>query len=202
MKPPPRPVCWYGKLPARGDFIGRGLPARWRSDWDGWLQRGLALAATTLEGAALRERLGAFAPWRYLALPAPGEVWCGIIAPSHDRVGRAFPLTLAERFAAPASPHDAAPTSFHEIAARLASLLDAAAQGPEALEAAIAALPPRPEQAFKPAEAWPSQPASLWWPLAAAHDAIPRAAAWPPAPVLLLELLGFQPAAHQIASAE
>ncbi|SDC52966.1 type VI secretion system protein ImpM [Variovorax sp. CF079] len=194
VKLPSRRVSWYGKLPARGDFVGRGLPPRWRGDWDGWLQRGLALAATMVDGAALRERLHAFAPWRYLALPAPGEIWCGIIVASHDRVGRAFPLTLAERFAAPASPD--------QSAARLASLLGAAAEGPEALEAAIAALPPRSEQEFKPAEAWPSQPASLWWPLAAAHDVIPRAAAWPPEPALLLELLEIQPAAHQIASAE
>lgn len=181
VKLPSRRVSWYGKLPARGDFVGRGLPARWRSDWDGWLQRGLALAATTLDGAALRERLRAFAPWRYLALPAPGEIWCGIMVASHDRVGRAFPLTLAERLPAPASPG--------ESAARLASLLGAAEEGPEALEAAIAALPPRDGQAFQPAEAWPSHPASLWWPLAAAQDGIPRLAAWPPEPALLLELL-------------
>ena len=140
-----RRVSWYGKLPARGDFVGRGLPPRWRSDWDDWLQRGLALAATTLDDAALRERLRAFAPWRYLALPAPGEIWCGIMVASHDRVGRAFPLTLAERFAGPSSPG--------ESAARLASLLGAAAEGPEALEAAIAALPPRSGQEFQPAEA-------------------------------------------------
>lgn len=194
VKLPSRRVSWYGKLPARGDFVGRGLPPRWRSDWDGWLQRGLALAATTLDGAALRERLRAFAPWRYLALPAPGEIWCGIVVPSHDRVGRAFPLTLAERFAGPASPD--------ESAARLASLLGAAAEGPEALEAAIAALPPHAGQEFEPTEAWPPQPASLWWPLAAAHDGIPRMAAWPPEPGLLLELLDIQPAAHQTASAE
>jgi type VI secretion system protein ImpM len=194
VKPQPRRVSWWGKLPARADFVGRGLPARWRSDWDGWLQRGLALAASTLEGAALRERLVAFAPWRYLALPAPGEVWCGIIVASHDRVGRAFPLTLVERFAAPPSPH--------EVAERLASLLGAAAQGPEALEAAIAALPPRSEEGFTPAQPWPPQPASLWWPLAAAHDFPPRAAAWPPEPALLLELLDIQAAPHQTASAE
>jgi type VI secretion system protein ImpM len=194
VKPQPRRISWWGKLPARADFIGRGLPARWRSDWDGWLQRGLALAAATLEGGALRERLGAFAPWRYVALPAPGEVWCGIMVPSHDRVGRTFPLTLAERFAGPAAPHEAA--------ARLASLLAAAAQGPEALEAAIAALPPRSEEEFKPAQDWPPLPASLWWPLADAHDSLPRTAAWPPEPALLLELLDIQPAPHQIASAE
>jgi type VI secretion system protein ImpM len=194
VKLPSRRVSWYGKLPARGDFVGRGLPPRWRRDWDAWLQRGLALAATALDGAALRERLGAFAPWRYLALPAPGEVWCGIITPSHDRVGRAFPLTLAERFAAPAPPH--------EIAARLASLLDAAAEGPEALEAAIAALPPRCEQDSDEAQAWPPPPASLWWPLAAARDVLPRAAAWPPEPAVLLQVLDIQPAVHQTASAE
>lgn len=194
VKLPSRRVSWYGKLPARGDFVGRGLPPRWRSDWDGWLQRGLALAATALDGPALRERLRAFAPWRYLALPAPGEIWCGIMVPSHDRVGRAFPLTLAERLAAPASPG--------ESAAQLASLLGAAAEGPEALEAAIAALPPRSGQEFQPAEAWPLEPASLWWPLAAAQDVVPRLAAWPPEPTLLLELLDIQPAVHQTASAE
>lgn len=194
VKAAPRRVGWWGKLPARGDFVGRGLPARWRSDWDGWLQRGLALAATTLEGTALRERLDAFAPWRFLALPAAGEAWCGIIAPSRDRVGRSFPLTLAERFAAPASPH--------ESAARLAALLDAAAGGPDALEAAIAALPPPSNREWQPAQAWPSQPASLWWPLAAAPGVMARAAAWPPEPALLLDLLDIQPAVHQIASAE
>jgi len=190
----PARVAWYGKLPARGDFVGRGLPRRWRCDWDDWLQRGLALAATRLEGAVLRERLLAFAPWRYLALPAPGEIWCGIMVASHDRVERAFPLTLAERLAGPASPG--------ESAARLASLLGAAAEGPEALEEAIAALPPRAGQEFQPAEAWPTQPASLWWPLDAAHDVIPRIATWPPEPALLLELLDIQSAVHQIASAE
>ena len=190
----PRRVAWYGKLPARGDFVGRGLPRRWRCEWDDWLQRGLALAATRLEGAVLRERLRAFAPWRYLALPAPGEIWCGIMVASHDRVERAFPLTLAERLGGPTSPG--------ETAALLASLLGAAAEGPEALEEAIAALPPRAGQEFQPAEAWPPQPASLWWPLDAAHDVMPRTATWPPEPALLLELLDIQSAVHQIASAE
>ena len=189
-----RRVSWYGKLPARGDFVGRGLPRRWRNDWDDWLQRGLALAAARLEGAVLRERLRAFAPWRYLALPGPDEIWCGIMVASHDRVERAFPLTLAERLDGPASPG--------ESAARLASLLGAAAEGPEALEAAIAALPPRSGEAFHPTEAWPPQPASLWWPLDAAPDVIPRTATWPPEPALLLELLDIQSAVHQIASAE
>lgn len=187
MVKPARRVGWWGKLPARGDFIGRGLPPRWRSDWDGWLQRGLALAATTLDGAALRERLGGFEPWRYLALPGPGETWCGVFVPSHDRVGRAFPLTLAERVAGPASPA--------ECAARLASLAAAAAIGPDALEAAIAGMPPCP-RAAPSAAPWPQPPASLWWPLAAGDPAAPRTAAWPPEPELLPELLGL-PSRHE-----
>jgi type VI secretion system protein ImpM len=183
-----RRVGWYGKLPQRGDFLGRGLPARWRGEWDGWLQRGLALATAMPDGAAWRERLDGFAPWRYLALPAPGEAWCGVLAPSRDRVGRSFPLTLVERLSAPASPPD--------CAARLASLLDAATQGPDVLEAAIAALPAPVAHEDAPGGPWPGPPCSLWWPLAAAHDAAPLAAAWPPEPALLLDLLGLrQPAA-------
>lgn len=192
-----RRVGWWGKLPARGDFVGRGLPPRWRSDWDDWLQRGLVLASAELDGAALRARLAGFAPWRYLALPASGEIWCGILVPSHDRVGRAFPLTLAERCGAPAAPASPA-----ECAARLARLQAAAAQGPEALESAIAALSAPHEQDGPHAQAWPAPPASLWWPLAAGDEAMPLRAAWPPQPALLLDLLGIQPAAHQIASAE
>ena len=182
----PRRIGWWGKLPARGDFVGRGLPPRWRADWDDWLQRGLGLAAAALEGDALRERLAGFAPWRYVALPARGEAWCGIVVPSHDRVGRAFPLTLAERVTAPASPAS--------CAARLVSLLDAVAEGPDALEAAIALLPPRPRHDAARA-AWPAPPASLWWPMAATDDADAVVAGWPPSPALLLELLGLaQPA--------
>jgi type VI secretion system protein ImpM len=181
VKQPERRIAWWGKLPARGDFIGRGLPPRWRREWEDWLQRGLGLAAATRDADALRERLHAFAPWRYLVLAQPGETWCGILVPSHDRVARAYPLTLAERFTGPASPCD--------CAARLASLRPAAAQGPEALEAAIATLPPRPARAFEPAEPWPLPPCSLWWPLAAGDDELAMISAWPPEPPLLLELL-------------
>jgi type VI secretion system protein ImpM len=184
VKPPPRRVSWWGKLPARGDFVGRGLPAHWRRDWETWLQRGLALAATTFGAAALREHLRAFAPWRYVVLDEPGAIWCGILVPSHDRVARAYPLTLAERLPAPASPV--------ETAARLASLLEAVAQGPETLEAAIAALPSRERRAFEPAEPWPLAPSSLWWPLAAPDDELPLVATWPPAPALLVELLAMR----------
>lgn len=188
----PRRVCWWGKLPARGDFIGRGLPPRWRADWDAWLQRGLALAADAVPADVLRQRLGAFDPWRYVALPTTGDLWCGVLVPSHDRSGRVFPLTLVERLAAPCSPS--------AVAARLAPLLPAAQAGPDALEAAIAALPhPDLPRSSQP---WPRHPAGLWWPLSAQGDANPRVSDWPPEPALLLDLLAIQSGSQQIASAE
>ena len=178
-----RRVSWWGKLPARGDFVGRGLPPRWRADWDAWLQRGLALASMRMDNGALRERLAGFAPWRFLAQPASGEAWCGIVVASRDRVGRAFPLTLVE--------HLGKGGSAHESALRLASLLEAAAEGPEALEAAIAAMPPQDTTPAVPAQPWPGQGCSLWWPLAAGPQVAALAAAWPPEPELLLQLLAY-----------
>ena len=178
-----RRVGWYGKLPARGDFVSRGLPPRWRSEWDEWLQRGLVLAANRMDKEDLRQRLANFAAWRYLARAASGEAWCGIVVASQDRVGRAFPLTLAERLGGPVAAS--------ACAARLAALLDAAAEGPDALETAIAALPPSAPQDVSSAEPWPQAQSSLWWPLAAGPEVAPLAASWPPEPELLLQLLAF-----------
>lgn len=91
-----RRIGWYGKLPWVGDFVGQGLP--WQRTWDEWLQRGLPAAEAAWGGAALRERVRGMAPWQLL-LPAAddqGLAWCGIVAGSADRVGRIFPLLVAE----------------------------------------------------------------------------------------------------------
>lgn len=175
-------IGWYGKLPSRGDFVGRGLPASFRREWDGWLQRGIALAATTFGSTVVRARLESFAPWRYVVLPAVEEVWCGIVVPSHDRVGRVFPLTIAQccEVAVQAA----------EVATRLEALADAAMEGMEALEAAIAELQRLGFAANPAAVEWPTAPASVWWPVTAASDVPPRTAAWPPDAQLLNEMLG------------
>jgi type VI secretion system ImpM family protein len=91
-----RRIGWYGKLPWVGDFVGHGLP--WQRTWDEWLQRSLPAAEAAWGGAALRERVRGMAPWQLL-LPAAddqGLAWCGIVAGSTDRVGRTFPLLVAE----------------------------------------------------------------------------------------------------------
>lgn len=89
-------IGFFGKLPARGDFIRAGLPGSFVTPWDDWMAR--VLQASKL---ALGERwLDAWmeAPvWRF-RLPAgvcgPDPV-CGVFMPSVDKAGRHFPATLA-----------------------------------------------------------------------------------------------------------
>jgi type VI secretion system protein ImpM len=86
----------FGKVPAHGDFVRRGLPTTFVGPWDAWLQDGMATA---------RERLGdrwaalwdSAPPWRF-ALPAGAcgpDAVAGVLLPSEDMVGRRFPITLA-----------------------------------------------------------------------------------------------------------
>lgn len=97
----PQAVGWYGKLPARGDFLGRGLPRSWVRVWDDWLQRAMANAARRVDATLLRERLLGMSPWHVVVLPtSPGQpAWNGIVLATTDRVGRVFPLLLVEAYA-------------------------------------------------------------------------------------------------------
>jgi type VI secretion system protein ImpM len=85
-----------GKLPARGDFVGAGLPRHFVEPWHDWLQRSLAESRGLLGVRWVSAWLEA-PVWRF-ALPSglcgPDPV-LGLWMPSVDRVGRHFPLTLA-----------------------------------------------------------------------------------------------------------
>jgi type VI secretion system protein ImpM len=87
---------FYGKLPARGDFVRVGLPRDFTDPWDAWLQS-VMTGSKSLMGD---DWLPAFleAPvWRF-SLP-PGlcgaQAALGLMLPSVDRAGRYFPLTFA-----------------------------------------------------------------------------------------------------------
>ena len=87
---------FFGKIPARGDFVADGLPPDFTAALDAWWQAMLPHSHSVL-GAA----------WSDIWMEAP--VWCfalspgccganatlGLWMPSVDRVGRLFPLTLA-----------------------------------------------------------------------------------------------------------
>lgn len=79
---------FYGKIPATGDFVGRGLSGDFVRAWDRWVASHLApLQSFGLwpENVALRFLLGS---------QANGPM-AGIVVPSSDRAGRRFPLTVA-----------------------------------------------------------------------------------------------------------
>lgn len=89
-------VGFHGKVPARGDFVGHGLPREVLEPWDGWMSSALGEAGRRLGSGW--EPLFAQAPvWRF-ALSAG---LCGVTPlvglwmPSADRVGRLYPFTIA-----------------------------------------------------------------------------------------------------------
>lgn len=86
---------FYGKLPARGDFVARRLGRPFIDAWDGWLQQSIIASRAAL-GALWLDCYLTSPIWRF-ALGAgacgPNQV-LGIVMPSVDAVGRYFPLML------------------------------------------------------------------------------------------------------------
>ena len=82
-----RPVAgFFGKLPATGDFVWRGLPDAFRKAWDAWLTRHIAPLqrdGRDFPSGGLRFRL-----------PSGGHLAAGVILPSEDSAERLFPLSL------------------------------------------------------------------------------------------------------------
>jgi type VI secretion system protein ImpM len=131
---------WFGKIPNLGDFASRRLSDEFIRRWDHWLQDGLARS---------RSELGPSWCDAYLVAPIQRfwvgpdlldrQSWGGLLMPSVDRVGRYFPLTIAQRF----------PTLAAALAARawFAALDDAArrvldvAYSADDLDADLHALP-------------------------------------------------------------
>lgn len=127
--PQPQAVGWYGKLPSRGDFLGQGFPQPWLQAWDDWLQRAMADATRRVGTPLLRERLLAMTPWQCIVLPgdAGEHAWHGVVIATADRVGRAFPLLLAEGLDAASLEH-ATLGQLGERARQMAGWLREAAQ--------------------------------------------------------------------------
>lgn len=87
---------FFGKVPAHGDFIERGLPQDFISAMDEWLRGAIACS----QGALGEDWLSTYLTcpiWRF----GLGEgslqdkQWLGILCPSVDSVGRYFPLVIA-----------------------------------------------------------------------------------------------------------
>ena len=86
---------FFGKLPSHGDFLVRRLPSGVRLCFDNWLQSALVQSRIDLGEAWLPAWLGS-PLWRFVigAGVCGDRGWAGVMMPSHDRVGRCFPLLV------------------------------------------------------------------------------------------------------------
>lgn len=91
-----RKTGFYGKLPDKGDFVGRRLPTAVVEPWDAWLRQGLA-ASQEILGPGWLDFYLKCPIWRFALSPGlcGPEGVIGILMASVDRVSRYFPLTLA-----------------------------------------------------------------------------------------------------------
>ncbi|MEM5314769.1 type VI secretion system-associated protein TagF [Paraburkholderia sp. JHI869] len=85
--------AWYGKLPGAGDFVGRRMAGPLARTWERWLAQGMASARADLDARA--------PVWRFAIPAGSGDGWVqvGCVAPSRDRVGRRYPLVVAQAIA-------------------------------------------------------------------------------------------------------
>lgn len=111
----------FGKLPAFGDFVSRGLSARMRGWWDCWCTTALVDARCSFE-ESFEQRYQATGPHRFLIAPTESGCWqAGCVVASGDRAGRAFPFVLGVTSSLPIEAMAGA-----AMAERIAGCLDAA----------------------------------------------------------------------------
>lgn len=86
-----------------GDFAQRRLPPDFVEPWDAWLAAGLADWQSRDEGW-LDQYLSS-PTWRFVLSPGVigASAWAGVLMPSCDRVGRYFPLCIAQAITLPIS---------------------------------------------------------------------------------------------------
>lgn len=86
---------YFGKVPAHGDFIGKGLPKSFREPWDNWLQK--VISKTKAELGSNWEQFYLTCP-AYRFVLSPGtcgrQTWIGVFIPSVDKVGRYYPMVI------------------------------------------------------------------------------------------------------------
>lgn len=170
-------IALFGKLPARRDFIARGVPNPVLEVVEPFLQGGLAQTRESL-GSAWLDAFRAAPLWRFWwSRTLTGAGAAGVLMPSVDRVGRYFPLLAlalapqGQDFALPTAADDA---WYLAVENALLGALDETADL-DALLARLEALPPGPVPATT------QHAGSLWWTLGG--DGIPpRRMAYPAFP--------------------
>jgi type VI secretion system protein ImpM len=145
------PPGFYGKIPSRGDFVGRRLALALAQPWDAWLGR--FTTAVRAAAAAAWPEAWLTAPIWHFALGAALAPECGaagILVASADRVGRMFPFTII-------GPADGIPDRgwFDATEALVLAVLSDDLD-PDSLDAALVALGP-------PTDGAPLEPGQSFW---------------------------------------
>lgn len=157
---------FFGKLPARGDFVRSGLPTSFVAAWDDWIA-GALTASREILGEEWQPAWLEAPVWRF-ALPGGmcgRDCAVGLFLPSVDRAGRFFPLCFA-RLLPNAIPAEAAVVEYAWLASA-----EAAGRAALAEDLAPEALAARLESADAAATGVPLPPAlaiaaagyGLWW---------------------------------------
>jgi len=89
----PEGAWLFGKIPAHGDFIARGLAPQMQEALDLWLSAELARARATF--ADFDTRYQTAGPWYFVDRDPTGAWSGGALCPSVDKVGRRFPILVA-----------------------------------------------------------------------------------------------------------
>jgi type VI secretion system protein ImpM len=104
-------VFAFGKLPAHGDFVARGLAAAERQAWDDWASAGIVRARDAL-GDAFDAAHDRAQPCRFAFGAGSGGAGlfgggrqAGAFAPSIDQAGRRFLIVLGTTAPAGFDPH-------------------------------------------------------------------------------------------------
>lgn len=137
------PAGFFGKLPAKRDFVAANLPRGFLEMWEGWQQAGVATSKQMM-GARWGEAYNRAPIWRFwLGTGFFGEATIGAFMPSVDGVGRAFPLTIVAGEGTQSLPPPELDPNDAWCEAAEAALLGALEPGAtlESLAGAIAALP-------------------------------------------------------------
>jgi len=122
----------FGKLPATGDFVSRGLSHAFTRAWDGWVTRHVVTrlrAGAALPDSGLRFRL-----------VSGGRVAAGVVLASSDAAGRSYPLSLV--LVAPGLPDASALDPWCDAASSAAAPARSGLADADMLWQALAALDP------------------------------------------------------------
>jgi type VI secretion system protein ImpM len=127
----------FGKLPAHGDFLVRGVPGALRDQFDAWLSAELARARSRF-GEGFDARYFAAPPWHFVDRDPSGRWTGGALCPSVDGVGRRFPILLATPAGSPEQALAAARIAVDLACAAISSQWDAGRLHDELASAATA----------------------------------------------------------------